>query len=296
MKKHWQIKPWFFIVLLVILAGGLFYAFGYSGSGMNAGSSTEIQMMAPSFNTDEYSTNKRMSVSDNSVDAGKISERMVVKTGSLSVVVEDVAKSVEEIVNYAEEKGGFLVTSNIDKSGINLSGYLTVRVPSDLLEDTIIFIKNMGDIKNESIDGRDITEEYIDLESKLGNLKATEEQFLKIMKDAYKIEDVLAVQRELTSVRENIDVIEGRMKYLNESVDLSSITVYLSTDPSDLPVVDNEDQWKPFAVFKNALRSLVGVGKGILNGLIWFGVYLPIFVVILLIALGIKKYFSRKKK
>lgn len=298
MKKYWQIKPWYFIVVFLVLAGGLFYVFGdedyvgfpkYDIESVSVGSPevSYMQAMDGDFGMNESYESRG--------DTEEAIERMIIKTGSLSVVVDDVRKSVEEIVNYVEDKGGFLVTSNIDKSGIDLNGYLTVRVPSDLLEDTMAYIKEMGDVESEHVDGRDITEEYVDLESKLGNLQATEAQFLKIMQSAVKVEDVLAVQKELGYVRGNIETIKGRMKYLDESVDLSSITVYLSTDPSNLPIVDSEDKWRPFAVFKDASRSLLGTGKSVLNGLIWFGVYLPIFIVVLLVGWGIKRHLHRKR-
>ncbi|MFH1533404.1 MAG: DUF4349 domain-containing protein [Nitrospirota bacterium] len=295
MKKYWQIKPWMFVVLLLILVGSLLYAFGggnYGGfpeSYENSGSTRSMEMemaIAPAMDMDGDFGDM-----DESYD-----ERMIIKTGSLSIVVDDVRKSVEDIVNYAEEKGGFLVTSNVNKSGIDMNGYLTVRVPSEFLDDAIAYIKEMGDVEDERIDGQDITEEYVDLEAKLGNLQATEKQFLEIMKTAVRIEDVLAVQKELSSVRGNIESIEGRMKYLKESVDLSSLTVYLSTDPSTLPVINEEDKWKPFAIFKEALRSLLDTGKGVLNALIWLGVYLPVVIVLLLIVWGIKRYLIRKKK
>jgi len=293
MKKYWQIKPWMFIVLILILAASLFFALG---DGVNyLGYKTESESTGGM--RAEYAPSP---VADESYydadDKEEAVERMVIKTGSLSVVVNDIRKSVKDIVTYVEGKGGFLVTSNVSKSGIDLSGNVTVRVPSASLETTIEYVKAMGEVADEHIDGRDITEEYVDLESKLGNLRATETQFLAIMKMAVKIEDVLAVQKELSYVRENIEMTEGRIKYLKESVDLSSLTIYLSTNPSTLPVIDKQDEWKPFAVFKEALRSLLDTGKEVLNATIWFGVYLPVIVVIFLVVWGIKRYITRKRK
>lgn len=304
MKKYWQIKPWMFLVLVLILATSLFYAFGNNLSQNNTKSVSLGGMgvsYAPSIAMDSAASTKEifsrdMAVSQDTDESAE--ERMIIKTGNLSLVVNDVRKSVEEITKYVEEKKGFLVSSDVSKAdiGVDVSGSLTVRVPSDLLEDTILYVKGLGDVRGEHIDGRDITEEYVDLESKLGNLQATETQFLEIMKKAVKIEDVLAVQKELSYVRENIESIKGRMKYLNESVDLSSLTIYLSTNPSTLPVIEEGDQWKPIAVFKEAIRSLLDMGKEVVNGLIWFGVYLPILAVILLIIWRVRKHIAKKKK
>lgn len=291
MKKYWQIKPWMFIVGLLIIVASLLFAFGnknsITGSLYNTKSEIAYDFASPtSANYDDI-----MAQEESFKDETPAStvERMVIKTGTLSMVVDDVPKSIATITSYAEEKGGFLVTSDVQKSDLDVRGNLTVRVPSALLEETVSYIKKMGDVGSEHIDGRDITEEYIDIEAKLGNLQATEKQFLKIMDSAVKIEDILAVQRELSYVRENIESLEGRMKYLKESTDLSSLTIYLSTNPSTLPVIDEGDQWKPFAVFKEAIRSLLDTGKGVVNGLIWFGVYLPIIAIIILAIWGIRK-------
>jgi hypothetical protein len=299
MKKHWQIRPRNVLVIILILGITIFFALktqNYAGlpqseSRTDMGYSTGMVSLAPAMDAELGYTEK--SFVGNTVVQ---SERMIIKTGTVSIVVDDVKKSIEDIIKYTEEKGGFLVTSDVSKYDIEVSGNLTVRVPSKMLDETMAYVKAMGEVQNEHVDGRDITEEYTDLEAKLGNLKATERQFLEIMKNAVKIEDVLAVQRELSYVRGEIESLEGRMKYLKESVDLSSLTVYLSTNPENLPVVNEEDQWKPLAIFKEALRSLMDTGKSILNGLIWFGVYLPIIIVVLFVAWFIKKRLRNKKK
>jgi hypothetical protein len=63
-----------------------------------------------------------------------------------------------------------------------------------------------------------------------------------------------------------------------------------------LPVVDEEDKWKPVAIFKEAVRSLLNMGTGIVNGLIWGGVFLPALVVLVLIVLGIRWGIRRHRK
>ena len=264
--------------------------------GVMKGGMATMEMAAPmdlAMDSDEgYGSANSKSMA---VEEAQSTERMIIKTGSLSMVVDDVNKAIEEVIDYAEEKGGFLVSSNVNKYGLELQGSVTVRVPAEILDATVDTIKEMGDLESEYISGRDVTEEYTDLDSRLKNLKATEGQFLEIMKKAKEIEDVLAVQKELGNVRGDIEVITGRIKYLKDSVSLSSLSVHLSTDPSMLPVVDKEDKWKPLAVFKSALRSLLGTGQGLLNGVIWLGVYIPVIAVIGLVVWVGRRYFRKKK-
>jgi len=112
------------------------------------------------------------------------------------------------------------------------------------------------------------------------------------MARAVKIEDVLAVQRELSTVRSQIERLQGRMNYLSKSAQLSTLTVYLSTNPEALPVID-ENTWKPLAVAKNAFRSLIGLGQGVANGFIWLVVYLPLWIVLFLVGLFVYKRVAR---
>jgi len=308
MKKHWQIRPWAAFVVLAVMVLSLLYAFGeppvkfqdmaYNISNATGGeisrsfgllSASDAPMISEASMEKSYRTAEVMNDSD---DGGN--DRMIIKTGSVSMVVDDVRESARAIIDYAESNGGFLVNSSIDKSGIALYGEVVVRIPAKIFEAGMGKVKEMGDTKSENVNGRDVTEEFVDLEAQLGNYEATEEQFLSIMKKANKIEDILAVQRELMYVRENIERTEGRMKYLSESVDLSTLSVYLSTDPDELPIVDDEDKWKPFAVFKDAIRSLLGTGEGLVNLLIWGVVYLPVLVVIGLIAYVIRKRYHKK--
>lgn len=222
------------------------------------------------------------------VSSTPAAERMIIKTGSVSMVVKDVREAIKAISAYATEKGGFVVSSNVSKYDLSVSGDITFRIPSEIFGQGVLDVKAMGEVKSESVYGQDVTEEFVDLESQLGNLRATEAQFLEIMKSAFKIEDVLAVQRELGTVRGQIEGIEGRMKYLKESASLSTLTVYLSTDPGTLPVLD-EEKWAPFTVVKNAVRSLIEVGKWLVDALIWIVIYIPIWILGLLVLWGLGK-------
>lgn len=228
-------------------------------------------------------------------EVAKNTDRMIIKTGSLSMVVKDVNNAVAEVVKYATDNGGFVVYTNIYKNGITPAGEVTVRIPAKVFDVGVGEIKKIGEVKSESVNGQDVTEEYVDLEAQLKNLRASENQFLQIMNRAVKIEDVLAVQRELTNVRGQIESIQGRMKYLSQSAELSTLTVYLSTDPNVLPTLDEQDKWKPWAQVKNAARSLVEVAKGLANFIIWIVVYLPVWLVIFgLVWLG-RRWWKNKK-
>ena len=116
------------------------------------------------------------------------------------------------------------------------------------------------------------------------------------MKQAVKIEDILAVQRELTNVRGQIESMEGRMKYLKESAAFSSLTVYLSTNPEQLPVLDNGNTWKPLATVKDALRGLQDLGKKIVDVFIWVAVYIPLWIVLILVIWMVRRWYRKTQQ
>lgn len=210
-------------------------------------------------------------------------DRLIIKTANISMVVKDVREAIKKISEYTNAKSGFIVSSDVNKSGVLLSGSITVRIPAGSFDTGIEEVKTYGEVVSERMDGQDVTEEFVDLDAQLTNLRATETQFLNIMKQAFKIEDILAVQRELSNVRSNIDRIEGRMKYLQQSADLSTLTVYLSTDPSVLPVLDTDSKWKPWGVVKDSVRDLVDQLQYMVEWIIWFVVYIPVILIYLLV-------------
>ena len=231
-------------------------------------------------------------------------ERIVIKNANLSIAVEEPADSLEIITEMAERMGGFVVSSNLYKTTTS-SGFeypnanITIRVPSEKLEEALELIKAEVedpdiDILNEEISGQDVTSEVTDLESRLRNLQAAEKQLLEIMETAIYAEDVIQIFRELTNVREEIEVIQGQIKYYRESASLSAISVFLQAKEALAPITIGG--WQPGLEAQKALQALVEGGKYIVNALIW----LVIFAVPILAAIFLPIYliirFIRKKK
>lgn len=217
-------------------------------------------------------------------------ERKEIKTGSVSLVVEDVHVAVEKITGLAKTQEGYVVSTYVSKESRFPTASVTLRVPAAKFDVSMGELKNLGDVRNIQVQGLDVTEEYVDLEARLKNLRVTENQFAEIMKKAQKIEDILAVQAQLSQVRGEIESLEGRKKYLDQNVDYSVISVNLSTSAEQLPIVDEGEQWKPLAVLKMALRGLVGLGQGLANVVIWLVVFIPVWAIIA----GIVYYVKRK--
>ncbi len=223
-----------------------------------------------------------------------VDSRLIIKTGSFSIVATNVSEAASQITQLVEEKKGIIVSNQVYDMDTRPSASVVVRVPVQVFNEVISQIKGVGEVRSESINGQDVTEEFVDLEAQLNNLRATETQFLEIMKRATQIQDILAVQRELMNVRSSIESIEGRIKYLSESADYSTITVYLSSDSSSLPILDDSNEWKLVGEIKEALRSLVEFGKEFVSIVIRVVVFAPVWGVIALVVWFVVRRLKRQ--
>lgn len=170
-----------------------------------------------------------------SLSSGADIQQMIVRTSSLSMVVADISITMEQISKLAEDSQGYVVSSNKYKSGERLVGAITIRVPSGDFDSAMATLRAMADeVTSENTTTEDVTEEYVDLTAKLNNLEATEAQLLEIMKKAEKVEDILAVQAQLTNTRDEIERTKGRMQYLEQTSATSLISVQLTQSKLDV--------------------------------------------------------------
>lgn len=160
--------------------------------------------------------------------------RKIIRHGELTIELDDPADAQRRITAIAESLGGFVVTT---ESKLNEAAApsrprttisIVIRVPSAQFTTAIDKIRAVGGrVLYESLQGQDVTEEYIDLEARIRTKKALEAQFLEILKQARKVSDVLEVQEKLAEVRTEIEQLEGRRRFLENQSSLSTITITL---------------------------------------------------------------------
>jgi hypothetical protein len=155
-------------------------------------------------------------------------DRMIIRSGYMTMVVVDVASAMEQITNLAATYDGYVVASNSWQDRDRMMGSISIRVDAEFFNDAIRALRAMAvEVRSESTSGQDVTEEYVDLSAKLRNLEAAEAQLLELMKRAGEVKEILEVQRELVDTREDIERTKGRMQYLEESAAMSYIEVSL---------------------------------------------------------------------
>ncbi|MFC1966702.1 DUF4349 domain-containing protein [Chloroflexota bacterium] len=159
---------------------------------------------------------------------GGDTERMIVRTGSLSLVVNDVSVAIDQINKIADSFEGYVVSSNVWKEDERLAGAISIRVPAEHFDNVMRALRGLAvDVTSEDTSSKDVTEEYVDLSAKLHNLEATETQLLRLMEKAETVEDILNVQRELSKTRGEIEQTKARMQYLERTSATSLVTVRL---------------------------------------------------------------------
>ena len=183
-------------------------------------------------------------------------DKKVIKTASLSLVVEDVEIAVANIKGIAESLGGSADNRNIYESGNNRKyGTVTVRVPNGNFDVALQSIKkDARKVTNESVNSKDVTEEYVDLAAQLKNLRSVESQYVEVLEKAETIDDILKVRNVLDRTRNEIERLQGKMLYLERQVSMSTITVSLVSE-ADVEVMGVI--WNPLIKIKQAaLRTL----------------------------------------
>jgi len=227
------------------------------------------------------------------------SERMIIRNGTLRLTVEDpraAQKEVEAAVTELTAKGAFIVTSNEQTyyEGQAPTITMTIRVPAeefDAVMDRIAKLAVKVDERSESAD--DVTAEYVDLNTRLESLEAARDRLLEIMKQSATTEELLLAEQQLTQRETEIESIKGRMKFLSESAQLSSVTItmypYLPSQPLD-------DTWRPAETIRNAVDALVNSLRGFANFLIVFVIAVaPWLVVIGLIVWGVARIIRKRR-
>lgn len=158
-------------------------------------------------------------------------EKMTIFNGHLSLEVNDIESSMAEVVGLAQELGGYVASSQISTYGSRATGYITIRVPRSKFQEAVSKISLLGKVIDQRTSSDDVTERYIDLRARLGNLQRQERRLQELLAKAATVTEVLAVERELERVRGQVESLQGQIDYLERSVEMSLISVRLTEAP-----------------------------------------------------------------
>jgi len=157
------------------------------------------------------------------------SRTLLIVTTDVDIEVEDFDEALDAVRDIAREAGGHVASSSVrrDDEGL-MSGTVEVKIPASDHGGALEAIGKLGELQDMHETSQDVTEEYVDLQARLDNSIRLEQRILGLLAESTgTIDDVLHVEKELAAVREDIERLEGRKRYLDSRISLSTITVDL---------------------------------------------------------------------
>lgn len=209
-------------------------------------------------------------------------QRKLIRIASIVLQVEDVPRVVQQVKRVAESLNGYVASLSQSQIDERRSASITIRVPSERYSEALIQLQALGRVVNLSERAQDVTEEFIDIDARLRNLKRSEEHLLTLLKRSAKVSELLSVEKELANRRSEIERLEGRLRYLSHQTALSTIDVtLLEFRPHPLPA----GVFSVTKIIADAFRSVVTVARLLLAGVIWALMYsiffgLPLIVIV----------------
>ena len=164
-------------------------------------------------------------------------DRYLIRNASLRIEADDVRAAAESVTKATTKAGGYVARVRESTDGLGRrSADVQLRVPSATLDTALAQIEELGKVTSKEITAEDVTEEYVDIDSRLRNLKRMEERLLGHLDQSGTMEDLLTVEKELSRQREQIERLEGRLRFLSHRVDFSTIQLTISETPSVGPL------------------------------------------------------------
>ncbi len=159
-------------------------------------------------------------------DAVQITERKLIRKGRIDFKTKDVARTKVELTQLCESLHAYL-SSETQRDGIEQLSYSqTIRVPESGFDELLAKTEKLAQhIDHRDVDTEDVTEEYIDIESRLKTKLALEKRYMDLLNKAHKLEELLQVEKEMSTVREEIESMQGRLNYLRNRVAYSTLNV-----------------------------------------------------------------------
>jgi len=168
-------------------------------------------------------------------DLPQVQRRAVIRNGQMELTVDDFNESRDAVEATAESYGGYVSDSNeyVNRrsGGTYRSGQLVVRVPSENFSAFMSETQNLGEVERVETSSEDVTDQLVDLEARLSNLRAQRDRLRDLYESANTTEDVLAVEERLTEVQIEIERLEAQKQSLEDRAALSTVRVSLSERP-----------------------------------------------------------------
>lgn len=205
--------------------------------------------------------------------------RKIIRNAALELETEKYAETIKAVEKATAELGGYIQDSRETKYDDFAYTSMTVRIPTDKLDEFLSKMDGVATVTSKSITSDDITSSYIDTESHLAALRTEQDTLLNLLSKANGISEILEIQDRLTSVRSQIEYYQSMMNTFDNELEYS--TVSISIDEVKHEVATGSGYWSN--MFTGLKESLYDVGTGIVNFISWFIVHIPYFIIVAVI-------------
>lgn len=291
----------------MLLAVSLLVGCGGSSKSYEAAYDTgaaEMPMMA----SEDYAVEEKTTASseESGVEAnadlsGTVQEnRKLIRTFDIRIETREFDTVVAGIQKKAEELGGYIENSSMDSGSAYYSNYnryssLTVRIPSDQLDDFVENVKDTSNVTNISESTEDITLNYVDTESRKIALETERDRLLELLEKAETVEDIIAIEGRLSEVRYQLESYASQLRTMDNQVDYSTVHI-------DISEVDRETKAEPKTFWEEVKEtfgnSIYGLTRGVRSFAIWFlgsSPYLLLWAVVIVAAVFLVKRVRGRK-
>lgn len=222
--------------------------------------------------------------------------RMVILNASLVIEVDSVDRAEAQLRDAVDRVGGYILRVRTTGEGVQKTSYISFRVPFEHFERVLADVEGVAQrVISRTVDGEDVTEQYVDLESRLRNLEATYARLTALLERSGTLEETLRLNQEISSVQGQIEQVKGRMRYLEQNVNYSTITVELRPIlPTPTPEPPKEKEgWNPSKVLNEQVALLMTFIQNIINILIVLGVWAPVWIIPVLLIIWFVRVQSK---
>ncbi len=229
--------------------------------------------------------------STNVLQSTLVKEKRIIKDGSLTLVSKDILVSKKRIDALLKQQQGYYEKEALQNEAYSTTYQLKLRIPSQNFEAFINLLEMGSDeINDKSIHANDVTEEFVDLESRLLNKRAYLKRYRELLSNANTIKDILAIEENIRVILEEIESTEGRLNYLNNQVAWSTLDISL--------VFTKAYTYKPSEPdpFGERIKNALSTGwRGIVAFVVFLVYIWPVVVILFIALLWFRRYRQRLK-
>ncbi|MCB0079754.1 MAG: DUF4349 domain-containing protein [Caldilineaceae bacterium] len=232
--------------------------------------------------------------------SANLGNRKIIRNGYLRIEADAVIQALNAATRLSTQVGGYVVSSRSWTGADDLPyASLSFAVPVERFEHALEQTRLLGEVQDENVSSQDVTGQFYDLESRITNLEATAERLRSFLNDAKKVDEALDVNRELSNIEGQLEVLKGQRNALSQQTSFSTVTIDFVPVPPVVTtgeVLEKAHVWSPLATFNNALEVLLGLARVGADFLIWLIVIgTPALIVLLILWLIARRLFGVRR-